>query len=256
MVEPRSFDLELSIVRTASPPEVVRHESWTDGRGRPCAWGCGSLEGGRIEVAGVGVYCFSSRSRIVEAHLARGLPISRARAAFDRVVRPLVLQTRGWQPVHASAVAQATGVVGLCGRSGAGKSTMARAWSRDRDLVFADDTLAMRSDQSVPQVLKLPMRPASRPAAGTIARLRAIVLLETKGPDPASLERLSPKAALTDLLPHAVCLDTTDRGLRRELFTRVLAVAETVPVFRLRYRQTSDSISALTGLLDERFGAY
>src|SRR5262245_46895155 len=60
---------------------------------------------------------------------------------FMRNVVPLLLQSRGIQVFHASAIRFQDGVVGLCGRSFSGKSTLAYALAKRGHEVWADDSL-------------------------------------------------------------------------------------------------------------------
>ncbi len=252
------LELGVSISRTVAPARVECRERWVDRLGRLCAWGGGDLDGGRLEVAGTGVFSFSSRSDIVDAQVPPDVSLRRVRRTYARIVLPLILQTRGWQVLHASAVEGPNGVVGLVGRSGAGKTTLAQTWARARGRVFADDALALRSDQGAARALEIPGGSGVAPVLATVLPLRALVVLEPgRSARPAgTLERLQPTNALAELLPHALCLDSRDRGLRATLFTAFVSLADTAPTYRLHYRQAPGSAEPLARMLDDRFGSY
>ena len=67
----------------------------------------------------------SSVVAISDAEVSRDL----VEDAYFRNVLPLVMQLRGYEVLHASAVSTPAGLVVLCGVSGAGKSTFASALS-------------------------------------------------------------------------------------------------------------------------------
>lgn len=248
----RAVDLHLTISETAEPPVVEASQPWIDARGRLFAWSCGTQTAGRIEVAGVGVYCFERRSRRVRAFVRPGTASAQIEKLYREVVYPLALQTRGWQTLHASAVETRGGVVGLCGRSGAGKTTLSKAWPELTTVPWCDDALLFRTDQRRPVTRRLEV-----PAQPT-RNLRAVIVLEPVPARPATrddgplLERLAPAAALLATLPHALCLDLENPGLARGLFDSYTDLTSICPVYRLRYRQTTEGASAVTRLLADR----
>lgn len=67
----------------------------------------------------------------------------RVEDTYWRSVLPLFLQHRGAQALHASAVVGPTGVVAICGRAGAGKSTLAYGLSRRGHRVWGDDAVVV-----------------------------------------------------------------------------------------------------------------
>ncbi len=62
---------------------------------------------------------------------------------YRRGVLPLVLQLRGHEVLHASAVSTASGLLVLCGVSGTGKSTFAYGLSRRGYPLWADDAVVL-----------------------------------------------------------------------------------------------------------------
>ncbi|MCP4204741.1 MAG: hypothetical protein GY769_22770 [bacterium] len=249
----RALDLELSITRTEIPPPVVPNERWIDNAGHLLAWSSQD----RLQVAGTGVFCFAGDSRQVMAFVDHDVESTRVQEDFCRFVLPLVLQTRGWQVLHASAVSTPEGVVGFCGRSGAGKSTVARTWATEKHALWADDRLVLRVHNQTPETIRLPegrTDPQVAGPAGPAQSLLTLVVLEVDDGSAASptLDRLSPAIALTELLPHALCLDSTSSVLARQLFLTYSDLARRLPIHRLAYRQTPESAEALTAWLEER----
>src|SRR5512134_3155557 len=98
-------------------------------RSSPTAPGGREGRGYRIDVPGVARLRFDRTGERVEATPEPGVsPVAVSRAYRDAL--PLVLQARGSEVLHASAVLGPRGVVALCGASGSGKSTLAYALGR------------------------------------------------------------------------------------------------------------------------------
>lgn len=253
------LDLELSIDRTETPPPVVPKEHWVDKHGRLFAWSARMRSESRLEVSGTGVFCFTDHSREVKAFVGRKTKRARVERDFLRVVRPLLLQARGWQLLHASAVLTTNGIVGLCGGSGAGKSTVARTWAKDKHRLWADDAVLLRIRyEAMPESIQLPLDAIGSPTATVTATARpllALVILETCGRTSSAptLEELRPATALSAVLPHALCFDSTDPDLEKTLFLTYSSLVRQLPVHRLRYRQTPPAANTLASLLQERF---
>ena len=60
----------------------------------------------------VGVLAFNDRSPVVKVWPVRGMTLESARAEFDRMLRPIVLQALGWQALHAGAALTSEGALG------------------------------------------------------------------------------------------------------------------------------------------------
>lgn len=135
---------------------------------------------------------------------------------------------------------------------------MARIWASNKRRLWADDALVFRTGSEVPpESIQLPLDAENSPAAsvtGTAQPLLGLVVLEAcdRLNSPPTLEELPPAAALGKLLPHAVCFDSTDPDLERELFLAYSSLASKLPVYRLRYRQTRQAAKNLASLLQER----
>lgn len=181
-----------------------------------------------------------------------------------RSVLPLVVQARGTEVLHASGIAVGSRVVALCGRSTAGKSTVAASFvdRRGHDVV-ADDALPFTEGERTIHAFGLPfeLRPrttapalsgtplARRPRFHVRRRLRlgAVVILEPAG-EGVILEKLTPAAAFGVLMPHAYCF-TLDEGKER-LIRRYASLASGVPVYELAYPQVPEALDEMIGALE------
>jgi hypothetical protein len=196
-------------------------------------------------------------------------------------VLPKVLNLRGGQALHGTAVATARGVCAFVGPAGAGKSTLAAAFFTAGHQVVADDCLALEGEN---QILVLPGYPGIRlwkdtfeafsiesggslPIAHFTSKSRYIgprnedgfpttplpllrIYCLDRSPDGPPdgkgaaplVKEVSPGEALVDLLASSFLLDTTDpQGLARH-FRFFTGLVKRVVVRRLRM---PDGFSAL-----------
>jgi hypothetical protein len=215
-----------------------------------------------MRLPGVGVYRWNESSDGVTAIPEPGAGDEAVLDTFHRCVLPMVLQTRGIQVLHASAVLQPDGVIGLCARSRTGKSTLAFALSRELDRpLWADDALAFeagpgREVTSVPLPFSLKLRepsavhfgvsaPPAAPPPPPAAPLRALFTLSRLEALAAPrVERLSPARAFTALLEHAYCFDVEDPAPRGPMVGHYLELGARVPAFELRFPSDLDLLPA------------
>jgi hypothetical protein len=189
---------------------------------------------------------------------------------YLRAVLPLVLQLRGHEVLHASAVSSANGLVVFCGSSGTGKSTTAHGLSRRGYPVWADDAVVldiqgddMRASQ-VPFRLRLhadaavffPGDVEDRKTAATPSRpsILAIVILDRQegGVPLVRITRLEPSDAFVGLLPHAYYFGLSDQGRKALMLDRYLRLASSVPTFEVRYRPGLGDIAAVLDEVEAR----
>ena len=221
---------------------------------------------------GVAAYRFSSDGPVLAS--PDGSDDSRIEAVWLSSVLPLVVQARGTQVIHASAVAGTSGFVVLCGVSGAGKSTLAAALMQRGHELIADDALPFRLEDDCavgyPLPVSLRLRRPSAEMLGIEERsdrvaprepgpISALVILN---PDPtdariAVFEALTPPVpnrageVVAELLPHLYCFSLAEgkEQLVRDLFALVRAVR----VLRLDYPQRPERLvvtcEVLEGLL-------
>jgi hypothetical protein len=201
-----------------------------------------------IDVGGVAAYAF----RDTGAVRASGAEVDDEliRDVWLRSVLPLVVQARGTEVLHASAVRRADGdVVAFCGRATAGKSTLAASLMQGAGLeVVADDALPFSTTAGGATVHPLPFRLRLRPASALAfgmsspapqsrasgrARLASIVILDPTSNEPATLEPLRAGEAFAALMPHAYCFSLENAKPR--LVSVYTELCSNVPVHRLRY---------------------
>lgn len=197
-------------------------------------------------------FAFRSPPDEVYAEVAPGASEELVVDLFHTTVRPLVLQLLGYEALHASSIAWGSRVVAFCGRSGAGKSTVAFAMSRRGHGLWGDDVLVF--DAASPSVLhcfQIPfsvrLRDSSRAffdADGEVGdggeggsidarELAAIVVLDRAAHE-HSVARLEPAAAFPALLPHAFRFTLDDTPRKARTLEHYLEVAARVPVLSAR----------------------
>jgi hypothetical protein len=192
--------------------------------------------------------------------------------AYFRNVLPLVMQLRGYEVLHASAVSTPAGLVVLSGVSGAGKSTFASALSARGYPVWADDAVVLDIDAEEAVALQVPFRLGLRSDAtafltpelvyqddGDEAPLRPPVLaLLVLGPlnrphgSLVDVRRLARTDAFTALLPHAYYFRLSDPARYAPLVDRYLRLASSVPTFDVRYRPGLGHLSAVLDEIEKR----
>lgn len=177
-------------------------------------------------------------------------------------VMPLVVNVRGGEALHASAVRVGDGVCAFVAESGTGKSSLAAAFGARGFAVVADDCLTVRSgtrdvlaEGSYPGLRLWPdsaaclfphLRRARRvahysdkirvPVQGRspAGPLRALYLLERDGSRGPVVARLSLRDAVMGLVGSAFRLDPTDRPMLARQLETLEQLARRVPVRRLR----------------------
>ncbi len=215
-------------------------------------------------------FSFDGAGGVVAGRPHLATPRDTIEGVYRRSVQPLVLQALGLEVLHASAVLTASGVVALCGPTGAGKSTLAAALAQRGYAAWADDALVIDFARGGPEAVRLPferrLRQPSRAFLGALpepalagggaeparAPLAFVGLLEpAPAGAPTEIARLAPTAAFPALLPHAVCFTVGDAEGRRRLVTRYLAIASAIPVCTV---PVEPRFEALAGLI-RRLGA-
>ncbi len=191
----------------------------------------------------------------------------------------ILCHQRAILPLHAAGLRRAGKAVAIAGRRGSGKSTLALTLAQRGYDPVSDDSTAVTADGKamvLPAYPRLKLwRPALvaagvdiegldrlrdglekygwRPAAGfdpAPAPLGAVVILD-EAPEP-SLIRLSPEAARPAL--HAqICRQriATLMGCRDRVAARVAALADTVPVYRLRRPKRFDRMAETAALIED-----
>ena len=186
---------------------------------------------------------------------------------YLRAVLPLVLQLRGHEVLHASAVSTPRGLVVLCGVSGTGKSTFAYGLSRRGFPLWADDAVVLDVAAADTGALQVPFRLRLHADAATFfggdaekqstaattpsrSSFHSLLILQPQAESLplVRISRLAPTAAFVGLLPHAYYFRLSDPARKASMLDRYLRIASSVPTFELRYRPGLGDISTV---LDE-----
>lgn len=233
---------------------------WQDDRGAACAFGY--QFGAQCWLHFPGLACFKF-SRDHSEVIGVPEPDADQEAIADtyfRSVTPLVLQVRGLEALHASAIRSSNGIVALCGVSGTGKSTLAFALRRRGYGHWGDDAVVFRAGGRRATAVPIPFTPRLHgPAVGHFGiapeprnsspcllrggsspvPLASICILERRSPEaspsPVRMERLSAAAAFPALLQHAYCFSLEDQGRKRSMLRAYLELAATVPAYRVSF---------------------
>jgi hypothetical protein len=225
-----------------------------------------------IDWQGVGVFAFSPGSDAVQVWPSAQANDTLVVETFSRFVRPRILQSRGWQLIHAGASVGPRGVLAFCGKSGSGKSTLAYAMQEAGWRQFADDALLLRSDEDRIRACPLPfesrLRPASRahfaghgtpslpdPPSSDMP-LAALYLLRQDvnlaGPRVSLVPR---PRAFSQVLAHADCFNAQDAEPTRRLVEGFLKLVAAVPVFAVEYRPVFQDLGRLIRLVADTAAA-
>lgn len=172
---------------------------------------------------------------------------------------------RLWMLHAAGLAAPDGGVVALVGRSGAGKTTAARALARSWGYV-SDETIGVESDGRVhayrkplsiisgDQPFKQQHSPATlglRPLPSAPLRIRRFIVLgRSTLSTPARLVPLDLPDALVALAPHSSAL----AALPRPLHTVAALLARTGGVLRAEYHDAEDLVPLVRGLMTQQPG--
>ncbi len=232
-----------------APDETSTHE-WRTSDG--VVWAVCRRESSksRIELVGFGSFELDSKTGHITGEARRDLEPAAVERRFWKEVVPMLHQANGALGLHASAVATAPGAVLLIGTSGAGKSSLARAWSeRHETRQLADDVsvLYRRSDGrfelfplpfytsvwgSVRESLDRPdleVREASAPEP-----VAALVFVERRDTGSPVLLPIAADAFLT-ILRESSCFSLADKTSRAEFYSENLDLLSSVCCHRLLY---------------------
>jgi hypothetical protein len=217
------------------------HHEWADDQGELCMWA--TARGNRPCLVAPGFAFYELRDDVVAATPFRTGFEGIIEDTYWRSVLPLFLQHRGLQVLHASAVAGPAGVVGFCGRAGAGKSTVAYGLSRRGNRLWADDGLVVSSvapPRTAALAGEMRLLPDAREHLGKstdgilleaeVGEERDIALLIVLNAEPQP-QTLSAGEGFAAVVEHAYCYNL--EATKREMASAYLALLEHVPVVRL-----------------------
>ena len=220
-----------------------------------------------VDVPGVASFAFDQTGPVVATAEASSDEL--VRDTWIRSVLPLVVQARGRQVLHASAVRTDGGIVAFCGQAGAGKSTLAAILHGDGYEVVADDALGIEPSETGVAAFPIPFRLRLRSASSAHFGLPAIALTR-EAADPAPLLRIvllgdagmsrpaiastSGGEAFASIMPHAYCFELD--GAKNQLVAAYAHLCNTVPVTQFAYprsfKRVEETLAALRPLLGSR----
>jgi len=261
------FDVGGDLTRWDSGDVVM---SWKDPDGTPWLTYTKTAGGYRIHYPDLADFLLDHLGRQVRCVAQPQTAPETIRHLFlDQVIPPL-LNLRGREALHASAVLTANGACAFVGQSGWGKSTMAAAFHVAGYPVLCDDCLLLSNDHE--QVSVEPAYPGLRlwddsrgvlfgragatlPVSQNMSKrrvptsetyeentgfrpLRAIYSLQVPEDEDAAsspaIEPLSVRAAFMELVECAFRLDLSDQSMILRQMQVLERVAKEVPVKRLR----------------------
>ena len=207
-------------------------------------------------------------SRIICCNATGDVSLETIRHLLIDQVLPLIVNLRGREALHATAVATRSGVCAFTGVAGAGKSTLAASFVLAGYPLVCDDCLALSGSTAIMTLPGYPglrlwqdstralgassrhLKPVahytdksrwrnSQPAdfCSTTRRLARIYLLErarsSKRKGRVLIKDLAPGDALIGLVKAAYRFDITDRMMLKRQFRFLSRVVQRVPVRRL-----------------------
>jgi hypothetical protein len=258
------------------PPSVVANagvEIWRDTTGAIYAYGETRGDECWMHVPGVASYRFTRQGDDVAASIADGAREDVVLDAYRRRVLPMAVQVRGCEVLHASAVRSPAGVVGLCGVSQTGKSTIAFGLSRRGYPVWTDDAFAFDLTEgracSIALPFELRLRPPTasffqspvRPNISTtddasfgyerapIALLCALRRADEQS-DPVEVRRLLFAEAFSSVLSHACWFKFADAEDKRRVIEHYMELAATVPTYDVSFKSGLENLAPLLDAIE------
>lgn len=230
--------------------ESAPRRVWTDPDGVVCAYGYTAAGQHLMQIPGVGSFAFGQMvGHAVTVRLSDSIADNLLLDTYRRMVVPMVLQVRGREVLHASAIQWGSRVAAFCAVSGTGKSTLAYGMSLRGHRLWADDVVVVEVADRI-TALPLPFRVRltaesasllvggeheGKQALGNLQRaarpsaLAAILLLERGR---GQVQRVHPPtSAFPALLAHAYNFDAEDRERKRLTVEQYLALVARVPIF-------------------------
>lgn len=248
----------------------------TDDVGVACAYSAWHAGRGWVHIPDVVDFSFDSASSVVHAHVERGGTQELAIDAYYGMGLPLALQaTRRQEVIHASANASSSGVIGFCGASQQGKSTIAHGLALRGHALWADDALAFKTQLESVLATALPFKPKLRPAtldffdsnsaeatedapmvpAWSTSKLRALFVLtplaRTNATERIEVSELSAGEALGAILPHGFRFKPTSTEHDNATLTAYADLVTHTPVFRMSFVRKLDGLASLLDRIEK-----
>jgi hypothetical protein len=228
-------------------------------------------------------FLVSENGEQVECHSDAPVPAETLRHLFLDAVFPLILNLKGHDALHATAVDGPDGCCAFLGNSGVGKSTLAAAFVRRGWQLVCDDCLHFDVGKEgvtvVPGYGGLRLWPDSIEAAfnnGSLLRTvqdrrkrrvqvsgmsptlpvrlrRMYVVTGTQASDDTRIriDAVSPRDAFIELVRHAFRLDVGDRTMLARQFRSLQRLVESVSICRLIYPRNFDHLQPVAGVISD-----
>jgi hypothetical protein len=243
-------------------------EPWPDHDGLIYAYG--HVDGNQhwIHIPGLASFSFSASSEEVAATVSKDHS-DELIDAFHRRVLPMAVQVRGREVLHASAIRADAGVLGFCGVTRSGKSTIAFGLHDRGYELWADDMVAFEVSNGSPIAVSLPFKPRLRkssaylfsrqtieqklvaydaaPAGSERTPLAALCILRQNAASSeiVSIRRLSSGDSLATVLDHACCFYPADPQRKRLMIQHYLDLVAVTPIFEVSYQPGLQNFPAL-----------
>jgi hypothetical protein len=261
---------------TVPPQSVIadpRVEIWRDTAGAVYAYGERHGEECWMHVPGVASYRFTQQGDEVAATVAYGARAELVLDAYRRRVLPMAVQVRGGEVLHASAVRSSMGVVGLCGVTQTGKSTIAFALSQRGYDIWCDDALAFDASNGRSMAISLPFELRLRPAAAALfgqatitetpaaelntprsdtAPFAAVCVLRREDDrlTPVSVRRLEFSSAFLAVLAHACWFTMQDADEKRRVIEHYIDLVAETPVFDVSFKSGLEHLPSVLDAIE------
>ena len=249
-------------------------ETWKDSRGKICAYGKVEKDTCWGYVHNVGYFSLNSWQNTITAHPEVDTPNTRVWDTYYRTVLPLMLQARGSEILHASAVSSPQGLVALCARSETGKSTLAYGLSQRNYPLWADDAVVFDIQKQV-MALQLPFSIRLRQTSAEFYQqpdrdhrqiltenthadlpslpLRCLFVLErltSDAQDIVKVRKLPPSDAFSAVLPHAYSFSLENQRRKQQMMRQYLDFVNKVPVFALAFQAGLHHVETILGEIE------
>lgn len=212
----------------------------------------------------------------IDCFCHEGVPEATFRHLLLDQVLPMVIQLRGGEALHSSAVVTPDGAIAFCGPTGSGKSTLAAIFCRAGDMLLSDDCLAI--SESGGELYGAPGYPGFRlwndiaadfgwenRAKDCVAhytskrrvknsedaaefprrpvKLQAVYTLEREDDrDDMSIEGMSARDQMMGMLSYCFRLDITDRTRLAQQFRRIERYSKQVRLRKIRLPRSPQRI--------------
>ncbi len=189
---------------------------------------------------------------------------------YYRIFLPIMIHIKGFETIHAAGIVTESGVVAFAGCSGVGKSTISYSLFKKDYGLWADDCVVVHknaddsiSTLKIPFTLRLKDSDNRNKIAYKITRsdinnseiknlLKIVELVKDDNPETKiDIKKLNSKDSLEVLFRHSYYCSLQNKKLKARMFNNFSHMANTLPVYSVRYPDDKTQISKLVDILDE-----